>query len=138
MTPIRWPGGEHRFELKIGDLRALQKNCDAGPEEVFNRLRTGRWRLDDVIEPLRLGLIGAGEMPASEAGPLLTKLIDQHPLVAFKLPALEVMSNALLGEEDDPVGEQEGATAPAPESGASPASTATAPSSGSRRRKSTK
>jgi len=51
MTPIRWPGGEHRFELRLGELRALQKNCDAGPEEVFNRLRAGRWRVDDVIEP---------------------------------------------------------------------------------------
>jgi len=132
MTPIRWPGGEHRFELRLGELRALQKSCDAGPEEVFNRLRSGRWRVDDVIEPLRLGLIGAGEVSQQDAGPLVTKLIDQHPLVAFKLPALEVMSRALLGEEDDPVGEPEGATAPAPENGGSPASTETAPSSGSR------
>lgn len=127
MTPIGWPGGEHRFQLRLGELRALQKSCDAGPEEVFNRLRLGRWRVDDVIEPLRLGLIGAGEMSSAEAGPLVTKLLDQHPLAAFKLPALVVMQRALFGEEDDPVGEPEGATAPAPESGASPESTETAP-----------
>lgn len=120
-----WPGGEHEFELRIGELRALQENCKAGPEEVLNRLRAGTWRVDDIIEPIRLGLIGAG-MPAAEAGPMVVKLFDQHPKVDFKFTALTVMFYAVMAPEDDRVGKPEGATS-APENGGSPAFTATGP-----------
>lgn len=124
---IRWPGGEHRFILRLGELRALQKSCDAGPEQVFNRLRLGTWRVDDIIEPIRLGLIGSGEMKDSEAGPFVTTLMAQHPPVEFKLTAIAIMGASLLGDPDDPVGEQEAGETEAPENGASPASTETAP-----------
>ncbi|RHZ96460.1 gene transfer agent family protein [Cereibacter sphaeroides] len=125
---LHWPGGEHRFLLRIGELRALQRNCDAGPEEVFNRLRFGKWRVDDIIEPIRLGLIGSGEMTADEAGPFVALRMQQHPPVQFKLTALAIMSHSLMGDPDDVVGEPEAGEAEmSPESGASPATTATAP-----------
>ena len=122
-----WPGGEHNFKLNIGELRALQKNCDAGPEEILNRLRLGTWRVDDLIQTLRLGLIGSGEMTDKEAGPFVLGLFDQHPKVDFKLPALAILATSLLGEADDEVGEPEG-EAPPPENGALATSTETEPS----------
>ena len=121
---ITWVGGEHVFDLRIGELRRLQEVCDAGPEEVLNRLRRGTWRVDDLIEPLRLGLIGAGEMDSAAAGGFVTGLFDQHPKAAFKLVALEVMARALLGYAEDPVGEPAGETPPR-ENGVSAGSTAT-------------
>lgn len=124
---IVWPGGEHRFLLRLGELRALQRNCDAGPEQVFNRLRMGSWQVDDVVEPIRLGLVGAGEMTTSEAGPFVTRLMEQKAPVHFKITALAIMAHSLLGDPDDPVGEAEAGEAKSQESGASPASTETAP-----------
>lgn len=117
MQPVRltWPGGEHAFRLRIGELRALQNARNAGPEEIFNRLRLGRWEVDDVIQVLRWGLAGAEEMDASKAATFVTPLIDLHPLAEFKVPALAVLGHALFGsDQDDPVGEPDGATETAP------------------------
>lgn len=118
---LNWVGGEHEFALKLGQLRKLQESCNAGPEEVLNRLRFGTWKVDDVIEPIRLGLIGTG-VPVSEAGPKVTALVDQHPLAQFKMTALAIMADALFAPADDAVGEVEGEAAP-PKNGGSPSST---------------
>lgn len=128
MQPIEltWPGGCHRFRLRIGELRALQKAVDAGPEEVFNRIRLGSWRVDDLVQVIRWGLVGAQEMEASEAATLVTPLMDLHPLSQFRMTALAVLAHALLGDLDDPVGEPAGAAETPPENSSSPASTAPA------------
>lgn len=125
--PIHWVGGEHEFALRLGQLRTLQDSCDAGPEQVFNRLRAGQWRVDDLIEPIRLGLIGSGSMSTEAAGPFVTKLFDQHPRMDFKVTAIEILARALFGVEGDPVGEPEGVTPTAPENGGSAGSTETEP-----------
>lgn len=119
---LNWIGGEHEFALRLGELRALQESCNAGPEEVFNRLRMGTWRVNDMIEPIRLGLVGGG-MPAKDAKALVLPLVDQHALAQFKLTAIAIMSDALFAPKDDPLGEAVGETAP-PENGGSPISTA--------------
>ena len=118
---LNWPGGEHPFALRLNELRRLQNSCDAGPEEVFNRLRMGTWKVNDIIEPVRLGLIGGG-MDEGEAGPMVTTLVEQYPLLMFKLVALETLRGALLGPPDDMPEKPEGETAP-PESGGSQKST---------------
>lgn len=122
---ITWVGGEHEFCLRIGELRKLQDSCAAGPEEVFNRLRLGTWRVNDLIEPIRLGLIGAGAMETKEAGPFVATLFDQHPKAEFKLVAIAIIGAALVGVSDDPVGEPEGAETPPSENGGSADSTET-------------
>lgn len=118
MDPLRltWIGGEHAFRLRIGELRALQKARDAGPEDIFNRLRFGKWHVDDLVQVLRWGLVGGGEMDAADAATFVTPLIDLHPLTEFKLPALAVLSHAILGPDaDDPVGEEKGGPENPPE-----------------------
>lgn len=121
---LNWAGGEHEFALRIGELRALQQNCDAGPEEVLNRIRLGTWKIDDLIEPIRLGLVGSGAMNGPEAGKFVTGLFDKHPKAEFKLTALAILAASLLGVEDDQPGEAEGADGPL-ENGSSAPSTAT-------------
>jgi hypothetical protein len=123
---LTWPGGTHPFALPLGALRSLQEARDAGPEEILNRLRAGRWQADDLIQVLRWGLVGGGMAP-DKAAQLVTPLIDLHPLSEFKLPALAVLAAALFGVEDDPVGEDAGAAETPPENGSSPSSTAPAP-----------
>lgn len=118
---LNWVGGEHEFALKLGQLRKLQDTCNAGPEEVLNRLRFGTWKVDDIIEPIRLGLIGAG-MTNAEAGPKVMTLIEQYPLAQFKMTSLAIMSDALFAPKDDPLGEDAGEAAP-PENGGSLTST---------------
>ncbi|MEH6773709.1 MAG: gene transfer agent family protein [Cereibacter changlensis] len=120
---LQWSGGEHEFALPLGKLRALQDACDAGPEEIFNRLRTGRWKVCDIIEPIRLGLIGGG-LTDGEAQKLVMPLLNLHPLMEFKLTAITILAAVLLGVKDDPVGEGQGDRSDPPKNGASASSTA--------------
>lgn len=108
---LSWVGGEHEFALHIGQLRALQDNTQAGPEQLLRRMASGDWRIDDLVETIRLGLIGGG-LPSGEAGPLVMRLFQQHPIIEFKSTAYQILGAALVGVEDDPVGEPQGATAP--------------------------
>jgi hypothetical protein len=130
---IVWPGGAHPFRLRLGELRRLQDKTGAGPEELLNRVRLGRWKVDDLIEILRFGLIGGG-MGESDAAPLVVKMMELHPLLEFKMPAELVLIYALLQPEDDELGKPEAGEAEAreagghpipPGDGASPASTET-------------
>lgn len=126
MTSIVWLGGEHEFALDIGGLRALQGHCDAGPQQILNRLTTGHWRVDDVFQTIRLGLIGGG-MAQADANRLVDATFKSHKLMQFRPTAQAILVAALIGDPDDPVGEAEGETAP-PENGGSATSTEPEPS----------
>lgn len=124
---LQWRGGCHTFHLPLGGLRAVQDRCDAGPQEILDRIIAGRWRVDDLYETIRQGLIGGG-LAAGVATSLTDKTLSTHPLEEFRVTAQSVLIAALVGVEDDPVeddapGEDEG-VAPAPtESGDSQTST---------------
>lgn len=124
-----WPGGEHEFRLTLGHLRALQEACNAGPFEIRARLLTQTARVDDVLATLRLGLQGGG-MDKAAATALVNSTAENTGLMGMILPALAVLTQALIGPADDPVGgdggKPMGETLP-PENGNSAAFTATAP-----------
>lgn len=128
MQPVKltWPGGEHGFRLRLGELRALQNARDAGPEEILNRLRNGRWHVDDLVQVLRWGLVGADEMSADKAGPFVTNLIELHPLAQFKLVSIAVLVYSMLGDKGFAPEKPDGGAVP-PENGDLPISTETAP-----------
>lgn len=156
---LPWGGEERVFQLRIGELRALQAKCDAGPEEIAARLAptvtaldnevgfgdavrlglTGRWRIDDVRETLLQGLIGGGMAP-QDATVLVLTYVDGRPLRENAAPAYLVLMAAISGVPDEPGKvEGEGATADPTspdESSGSATSTAPARGRGSRRAKS--
>lgn len=123
---FNWLGGEHEFALDLGALRALQASCDAGPEQIMRRIMSGAWRVNDLFDTIRLGLITSGEMKSAEAAEFVTGLFNQHPVSLFREVAQVILFAALIGVEDDPLGELTGG-APPPENGSSADSTATAP-----------
>jgi len=144
MDPFRliWAGGEHDVTVHpVGILRRLQATLDSGPEEVFNRIRLGNWRDADLTEVVRLGLIGGG-MDEDAARTLVNRTAAETAWANLKMAAHKIMSHAVVGPADDKVGKPVGAAETdnpaAPENGALASSTAPAPSSGSRRSKSTK
>jgi hypothetical protein len=124
--PLKWVGGEHDFALDIGALRALQTACDAGPEQILRRITAGLWKVDDLYETLRLGLITGESMSQADAAKMVNRLFTQHPLMAFRLTAARVLTAALVGPEDDPLGEA-GGEPPPPQNGGSAPFTATEP-----------
>ncbi len=127
---MRWPGGEHDFALRYGEIEILQDKCDAGPEYIFNALAGRTYRQQYPFEVLRLGLIGAG-MPDGEARKKVMDLREEYPLRDFIVPAMNVLGAAIVGYEDDKPGEAEGeVTNPTPpeENGDLAASTEAEPS----------
>lgn len=91
-----WGDGEHRFRLAIGQLRELQDKCGAGPAEILRRITDGTWRIDDLRETLRLGLIGGGMQPV-KALVLVQRYVDVRPLMESVPPAQSVLLAALVG-----------------------------------------
>jgi hypothetical protein len=99
---VAWAGGEHLFKLGIGQLIKLQEACDCGPMQHLARLRDGTWRVADVVEPIRWGLVGGG-MDVAEANRLIKQYVHDTPLAQHALPAQAILIAALVGAPDEPV-----------------------------------
>lgn len=124
--------GGHQFRLAIGELREMEEKRDAGSPLILRRLLSGEWRVDDVREVIRLGLIGGG-MPALEALKLVRRYVDDIPAwTENAMLAGAILGAALMGVEDEEPGKpQAGEAKHRPRSRAkkpaSPKSTATEP-----------
>lgn len=102
-----WPAGEHSFRLGIGELRGVEQRCEAGCAVVLSRLLGQAWKVDDVLQPLRLGLIGAG-MVEREAQKLVDAALTDSSLYALSIPAADIIQHFLLTEgKDDQLGERQ-------------------------------
>jgi hypothetical protein len=91
---------DYPLELRIGELRALQASINSGPAVMLSRLQDGAWFVDDIIEPIRLGLIGAG-MEHRAAKRLVDTYITGGALLQYLPVALKVILAALIGNEED-------------------------------------
>ena len=119
---------EHRFRLRIGELRELQEKCKAGPPVILQRLASQSWMLEDVAETIRLGLVGGGMAP-SEALKRVQTYVHAGGWFENVLVAHRALSAAIVGPEDEDLGEKAGEGAAAnlspSDASASPASTET-------------
>lgn len=103
---IIWAGGEDAFCLaKVGLILDLEEKCGAGIAAIMTRLGDGSWRLNDVRETIRLGLIGGGMDPA-KAMAAVKNHVDEQPLASSVLMAYEIIAAVLVGVKDDPVGKE--------------------------------
>ncbi len=157
---VPWAGEERRFFLPTGGLRAVQAKCDAGPEEILARMApsvtalerdlgplaammaglVGRWRIDDVREPIFQGLLGGG-MDHLSASALTVEYFDRRPPRENLQLAFSILLAAVSGVPDEPgepVGETESGAPRSPgASSASASSTKPRRARASRRARST-
>jgi hypothetical protein len=111
---IVWAGGESRFRLGIGELRAIEQASDAGVAVVFMRLIGQQWKIDDVLGPIRLGLIGAG-MSEGEARATINRVSALASPYSLAVTSAEVLRRFIMwGEEDAPGEHQAGTESPDP------------------------
>lgn len=109
---LNWAGGEHPFLLRIGDRLALEDACKCGVGPILSRLMSVQvgafeWRQNDVLETLRLGLIGAG-MDRVEAQRLVHTADGQVGLVSLAPVALSVLWHSLKKDAEETDGAQDG------------------------------
>ncbi|MCF6112001.1 gene transfer agent family protein [Mesorhizobium muleiense] len=122
-----------------GELEKLQEACDAGPYVVLDRLVSGRWRMADISNVIRLGLIGGGMEPV-KALKLVRSYVETRPPLESLVLAQVVLGAGVAGAPEEEVGKKSEApdqddptNSPTASSGSEP-STATEPSSASARK----
>lgn len=98
--------GDHDFALRWGELAELQERTDAGPYVVLQRLGSGAWRIEDLSNTVRLGLIGGGMKP-EDALKKVRFYVEHRPLMETVPLAYAVLQAALVGAPDEPTGEAE-------------------------------
>lgn len=101
---LPWGDGEYEFRLAYKQLLLLQEECDAGPAFMANRLREqdADWRVKDIRETIRLGLMGAG-MSQADALTKITRFVDSVPLEENRLVAWVILKTAIVGAPDEPI-----------------------------------
>lgn len=107
------------FRLGLDNLIALQDKRNAGPLEIAQRLQFGTWRVEDITETIRIGLIGAG-LDGKAARDLVAATVRPPEITLHVMTALAIILAALQGVPDDPVGKEAVATAAPEAMGASP------------------
>ncbi len=130
---VRFLGdGDHNFRLALGELRELQDKTGVGPLVLYRRLLQGEWRVDDMRETIRIGLVGGGA-DAPSAFKLVARYVDDVPLLANVMLAAEIINAALsrpegepADEDDDDDDQKKTMTTMEPDASGSPPSTALA------------
>jgi hypothetical protein len=84
---LKWGDGTYLFALKLKQIEELQRLCGAGLGEIAQRMLVERrWYAGDIVETIRLGLVGGG-LPAVRARELIETYVDGHPLADPRDPA---------------------------------------------------
>lgn len=101
--------GDYVFRLAWGQLRELQEARDAGPYVILARLQSYEWRVEDISEVIRLGLIGGGTLPV-KALQLTRAYVEARPPIENLPTAILVLGTAVIGHRDEEVGKNEAAS----------------------------
>lgn len=128
---LDWADGTYHFRLAWGELAKLQEACGCGPYVVLNRLLDTSWRIEDISNVIRLGLIGGGMAPV-EALQKVRSWVEARPPMENLATARAVLMAGLMGAPEEAVKKKRkrrasGSTTSPTEKSASPISTETAP-----------
>jgi hypothetical protein len=129
-TSLDWADGTYSFRLSLAGAIELEDKCDAPIAVIHARLIGGAYKVSDVRETIRIGLIGGGLDPAKALN-LVRTYVDERPLSESWVIARLVMGGLLYGFEAHPINPP-GPAAKAENRNAStpPASTKISPFSG--------
>ena len=121
--------GEHLFRLPLKQIAELQEKCGGLPHgaigAVFERVETGQYAVADLVETIRLGLIGGGMDPAGAYNlvhryAIPPKQADgEHSLQQLWTVARAVLHSCIVGfepkkKDGTPTPETDGSTTQTP------------------------
>jgi hypothetical protein len=103
---LDWADGTYSFRLGWKELAELQEKVDCGPYFLLDRLRSGAWRVGDISETIRLGLIGGDkEMVPVKALKLVQRYVEARPPMENLAYAIAILTAGVLGAPDEKLGE---------------------------------
>lgn len=99
---------EYDLKLGIGQLEELEELTGIGSHGILNRFLNQEFQVKHVLEVIRLGLIGSGEMEPRKAAHYVNTYIrnpkDQQGrtyVMDYYPAAMKALECALYGPEDD-------------------------------------
>lgn len=130
-TTIDWADGTYTFRLTLAGAIELESKCDSPIAVIHHRLIANAYKVSDVRETIRLGLIGGGLDPV-KALALVRSYVEDRPLAESWIIARTIMGGMFYGFEEHPISDpQEAAPVhPSPSASTPPASTRPSPFSG--------
>lgn len=103
---LEFADGIYGFRLAIGELEELQEKTGVGPYALLRRLLANDWRVEDVTQTIRLGLIGDGVKPG-DALKLVQRYIEQRSdWVTNSMIAQAIISAAMIGAPEEAPGKE--------------------------------
>lgn len=101
---LEFADGTYGFRLAIGELEELQEKTGVGPYALLRRLLANDWKVDDVRQTIRLGLIGDGLDPI-KSKKLVERYVDQRSdWLNNAMIAQAIVSAALVGAPEEEPG----------------------------------
>lgn len=98
---LDWADGSYPFNVaKFEQALELEEKCDAGLQELLERMTARRWRVTDIRETVRIGLIGGGLEPTA-ALKLVRRYVEGRPWAESVPIARTVLLAAIVGVEGD-------------------------------------
>ncbi|MEP9373522.1 gene transfer agent family protein [Mesorhizobium sp. KR1-2] len=91
--------GEKTFALPLEQILELQRKTGAGIGSLCQRIPEGHFRLEEVVEIIRLALIGGGSSP-KEAADLADAYAAKRPLAESFPIAVALLRLVWLGEPE--------------------------------------
>lgn len=131
---IEWADGEYKFRLGMGEIKKLQERTNRGPYNIFDRIQSREFKVEEIIETIRLGLIGGGTCVTSTGMPddarvrhLIKDYVEERPIIMSMFLAARILDAALAGVPDEPVpkSKAKGKRSPTSQTGSSPSPTST-------------
>lgn len=89
--------GEKTFALTMPMIAELERKAGVGIGALYQRLMSAQFFIADLIETIRLGLIGAGTSP-SDAQRLVDTYAVNRPVMEILPLALDILECAWSGE----------------------------------------
>lgn len=93
--------GEYTAALRIGELMKLQERTGFGPFKMAMRLAEGEWFVQEIVETIRFGLMGAEELSHKEISDLINTFVVSGDLNNYVLQAQTIINAAVFGPTDE-------------------------------------
>ncbi|CAN7431842.1 gene transfer agent family protein [Rhizobium rhizogenes] len=103
---MTWADDDYVFRLGWGELEELQETCNAGPYVILARLYDDTWRIGDIANTIRLGLIGGGMKPVDALKKVRAYVQDRPPYENITY-AQAILSAGIVGAPEEKLGEDD-------------------------------
>jgi hypothetical protein len=90
---------EHPFALTPETIAELERKLNAGIAEIYGRVMGARFRFGDLVEIIRLGLIGGGMNPQA-AMALVDTYAKPRPVMELYPTVIDILDMAWNGTAD--------------------------------------